>query len=373
MKGYYIFAPVENGATGKYSGIEKKIKNFCLVMREKVEINLDILPACEQGVSRLKRIIKRWIPWLPIGQDWGKLVDRYSDADFLYIRKAEHDASFIRFLRIVKEKNPNLKILYEMPTYPYEKERKITLRSFPIFIKDRFFRKSLKKYVDRIVTFYNQAQILGIQTICIMNGYNFSSCKPADYSIQQNTVHMIEVSTTAFWHGYDRIIEGMHLYYKNKGEVNFVFHMVGPVMAEHREMVRKYGIQKHVIFHGKKSGADLEAIYSQCSIGVDVLGGHRKDYPMSSSLKSREYAEKGIPVITSSPIDYLPENYPYQMLCSYDDTPVDMKEVARFHNGIFGNNSVKEVAQQIQMIARERCDFHVTLKPILDYLYGGNE
>lgn len=370
MKGYYIFAPVEAGAAGKFSGVEKKIRNFCDVINEDLKIILDILPPYIQEKSRMKRIIKRWLLWTPVGHDWKEYVDRYNDADFLYIRKAQHDASFLYFLKRIKKKNPNLKIIYEMPTYPYEKEQTITLGNFPNVVKDRIFRKNLKKYIDRIVTFYNQKEIIGIPTICIMNGYNFSNMKKPSYSLENGKINLIEVSTTAFWHGYDRIIEGIHLYYKNGGKVDFVFHMVGPFMKEHKDMVMKYHLEEHVVFYGKMTGDELDQIYDKCCIGVDVLGGHRKDYPISSSLKSREYAEKGIPLITSSPVDYFPENYKYQMLCPYDDSPIDMEAVVDFYNSVFYDLNVERVGTEIQETAKKLCDFHVTLRPIVNYLYG---
>lgn len=371
MKGYYIFAPVEEDAAGKYSGIEKKVRNFCKVFNEWVDIELDILPAFHQEESRIKRIIKRWLLWTPIGHDWLKYSMRYQDADFLYIRKAEHDASFIKFLKQIKKRNPNVKILYEIPTYPYEKEQKITIRNFPITFKDRFFRKKLKRYVDKIITFYDQPEILGISTICIMNGYDFSNMKLCQYDLNEKAINLIEVSTTAFWHGYDRVIEGLHQYYQKGGKKNIVFHMVGPSMAEHKKLVKKYSLENNVLFYGKQSGEELERIYSKCCMGIDVLGGHRKDYPVSSSLKSREYAEKGLPIITSSPVDYLPENYKYQLLCPYDDSPIDINQVIEFYYTVFANKQVEDVAKKIQETAKKLCDFHVTLKPILDYINGG--
>lgn len=370
MKGYYIFAPVETGAAGQYSGVEKKIRSFCNIIGEQIDIILDILPPYEQDSSRIKRVLRRWLFWTPVGHDWNEFVNKYHDADFLYIRKAHHDLSFITFLKKIKKKNPNLKILYEIPTYPYEKEQSISVGNFPNFVKDRIYRRKLKEYVDRIVTFYNQSEILGVPTICIMNGYDFSNLKPAAYNLEDGTINMIEVSTTAFWHGYDRVIEGLREYYQKGGKINIIFHMVGPAMAEHRELVEKYQLQNHVIFYGKKSGSELDAIYKKCSIGIDVLGGHRKDYPISSSLKSREYAEKGLLIITSSPIDYLPKDYKYQLLCPYDDSPVNMNTVVDFYNTIFKDTSVKDVAEEIQSVAKRLCDFHVTLKPVLEYLDG---
>lgn len=369
MKGYYIFAPVEEGAAGKFSGVEKKIRNFCNVISEKVDITLDVLPPYVQEKSRLKRIIKRWALWTPVGHNWREYVDRYDDADFLYIRKAQHDASFLYFVKTIRKKNPDIKILYEMPTYPYEKEQNITLGNFPNVLKDRIFRIKLKKYIDRVVTFYNQETIIGIPTICIMNGYNFSNMKKPTYTLGES-INLIEVSTTAFWHGYDRLIEGLYLYYQNGGKVDFVFHMVGPFMKEHKDLVRKYRLEKHVIFYGKMAGNELNQIYDKCCIGVDVLGGHRKDYPVSSSLKSREYAEKGIPLITSSPVDYFPDDYKYQMLCPYDDSPINMEAVVKFYNTIFYDGNIYRVGKEIQETAKKLCDFHVTLQPIIDYLYG---
>lgn len=370
MKGYYIFAPVEEACVGAYSGVEKKIRNFCEILNESVDIELDILSPYIQDNSRIKRIFRRWALWKPVGHTWD-FEDKYTDADFLYIRKAEHDAAFLRFLKKNKKANPKIKILYEIPTYPYEKEQKITLGNLPIHIKDRIFRKYLKKYIDRIITFYNQKEILGIPTICIMNGYNFSNMSEEHYTISDESINLIEVSTTAFWHGYDRIIEGMHQYYEKGGKNNFIFHMVGPCMNDHVELVKKYGLEDHVIFYGKKSSKELDAIYKKCSIGIDVLGGHRKDYPISSSLKSREYAEKGMLIITSSPIDYIPEGYKYQMVCPYNDSPIDMNAVSEFYDGIFGSESVEEVVGNVRTIAVENCDFHVTLKPVINYLNEG--
>ncbi len=367
MKGYYIFLPLEEGCVGPTSGIEKKIRTFCKVLKEQIDISLDILPVYQQEKSKIARVVKRWMLWQPVGHKW-EYDGQYADADFLYIRKVDHDRTFINFLRDIKKQNPDIKILYEMPTYPYEKEQKLTIKNFPIYAKDRIYRKKLKKYVDRIVTFYNQKEILGIQTICIMNGYDFSNINDTTYTLSKDKIEMIEVSTTAFWHGYDRIIEGLKNYYQNGGEINIVFHMVGAVIEEHRELVKKYNLESHVVFYGPKSGKELEGIYKKCSMGVDVLGGHRKDYPVSSSLKSREYAEKGMPVITSSPIDYIPSNYKYQLLCPYDDSSIDMNQVIEFYQSIFEQESVSEVVDNVRKTAIENCDFHETLKPIIQYL-----
>lgn len=371
MKGYYIFVPVDDGVVGEYSGVEKKIRNFCKVLNETIDTELHIVQRHQINKSRIMRILIRWMPWTAVGHNWQKMCNNYEDADFLYIRKAEHDYSFIKFLKEIKKNNPKIKILYELPTYPYEGEKKVSVKNFPIYAKDRVFRRMLKKYVDRIVTFYDQKKIFDIKTISVINGYSFNNAKCSIMTYgYDNDINLIEVSTTAFWHGYDRMLEGLHLYYKNGGSRNVNFHMVGPIMDEHRKMVSSYSLEKHVILHGKKSGDELDKIYSKCSIGVDVLGGHRKNYPISSSLKSREYADKGMPIITSSPIDYLPLDYKYQLVCSYDDEPIDIEQIIEFYDTIFKDELANGIHDSIYKFAVQNCDFHETIKPIISYLQG---
>ena len=47
---------------------------------------------------------------------------RPADYDFLYIRYPFAIPSFLRFLRVAKKENPNIKIILEVPTFPYRQE-----------------------------------------------------------------------------------------------------------------------------------------------------------------------------------------------------------------------------------------------------------
>ena len=120
-----------------------------------------------------------------------------------------------------------------------------------------------------------------------------------------------------------------------------------------------------MIFHGRQSGEALKKLYAQAYLGVDVLGGHRKNYPVSSSLKSREYAAYGLPILTSSPVDYLPHDYKYQLLVSYDDNPVDIQFVLDFFHNIYENADSVAVSRKIRVFAESRCDMSITMKSII--------
>lgn len=365
MKGYYLFAPVEPGCAGLDSGVERKIRAQHKALSEYLDCELVILPPAEYSGSAKEKIIRR-LPFTAAWRKW-EYKGEFDDGDFLYIRQVYHDDSFTRYLRDIKSSNPKIKIIYEIPTYPYDSEAKISLANVSFAAKERFSRVNAAKYMDRIVTFYNQKKIWGVPCIDLINGYDFSKVQLPKREIS-DTVHIMSVSATAFWHGYDRVIEGLHEYYEKGGTENIVYHLVGNILPEHQKAVDDYGLQEHVIFYGRMSGEPLKEVFEKSFIGIDVLGGHRKDYPVSSSLKSREYAAYGLPMITSSPIDYLPEDYPYQFLAPYDDCPIDMQAVLEFYHGTYDNKSCDAVASEIREYAIARCDMSIAMKPVADWL-----
>lgn len=374
MKGYYLFAPVEADCVGPDSGVERKVRAQHRALSELADCELVILPAPTYADTKWDKIVKR-LPFTAAWRKWS-YKGEFDSADFLYIRQVYHDASFARYLRAIRRRNPNIKIVYEIPTYPYETAAYIfpqgagkpaMLSNVPFLIKERLGRYTAAANIDRIVTFYGQDRIFGVECIKTYNGFDFSKVKLPERE-KKDTIDIISVAQTAFWHGYDRVIEGLHRYYEGGGRENFVYHMVGNVMPEHLEAVKRYGLENKVIFYGRKSGGELERLYAAASLGVDVLGGHRKDYPVSSSLKSREYAAYGLPVITSSPVDYMPRDYPYQLLAPYDDSPLDMGSVAEFYHAVYDGRDMCEVAEGIRSFAEKRCDMVETMRPIAEYL-----
>ncbi|MDO4413620.1 MAG: glycosyltransferase [Erysipelotrichaceae bacterium] len=365
MKGYYLFAPVEPGNAGPESGVERKVRAQHKALNAYVNCELLILDPVRYTGSKSEKIIRR-LPFTAAWRKW-KYEGEFDDGDFLYIRQVYHDHSFVSYLKEIRKRNPKIKIIYEIPTYPFDTESKISVSTFSFAMKERLNRKKLAKYIDRIVTFYGQKEIFGIPCIDLINGYDFSTIELPERE-RTDTVNVISVALTAFWHGYDRFIKGLAEYYENGGNENIVYHYVGTVMPEHREYVKEHHLDEHVIFYGKMSGEPLKELMKRCFIGLDVLGGHRKDYPVSSSLKSREYFAYGIPMITSSPIDFLPKDSPYQFLVPYDDSPVDMKKMLEYYHGYYDGKDCNELAKKMREYGKEVCDMSITMKPVADWL-----
>lgn len=366
MRGYYLFAPVEQENAGPESGVERKVRAQHKALNEYLECKLVILPSVIYSGSRVEKLIRR----LPFAAAWRKwnYNGEFDDGDFLYIRQVYHDYSFLRYIKAIKKRNPKIRIIYEIPTYPYDTESKVTLANLSFSLKERINRKRLAKYIDRIVTFYGQKEIWGVPCIDLINGFDFAQVVLPERTLSSDIINIISVSATAFWHGYDRMIEGLHNYYENGGTENILYHMVGDILPEHKKLVEKYHLGAHVIFYGRKSGKDLQKLLNQAAIGIDVLGGHRKDYPVSSSLKSREYCAYGIPLITSSPVDFMPKEYKYQLVVPYDDSPIDVFSVVAFYHNIYDENDCANVANELRGFAMERCDMSITMRPVVDWI-----
>ena len=365
MKGYYLFAPVEAEAAGPGSGVEAKVRAQHMALEQQLDCQLVILPPVQYTGSIPEKLIRR----LPLTAAWRRWQYRgeYNDADFLYIRQVYHDASFYHYLRSIRKQNPRLKILYEVPTFPYLTEQQTTRANSAFRKKEIRWSQRSAGFVDRIVTFYGQDRIWDVPCIRLMNGYDFSRAALPRRPVPA-TIHMISVAATAFWHGYDRLIEGLHQYYTGGGTERILYHVVGNSLPALEQMVRDYHLEHCVIFHGRQSGEALRALYAQAYLGVDVLGGHRKDYPVSSSLKSREYAAYGLPILTASPVDYLPVDSPYQLVAPYDDSPIDIGQLTGFFHKLYDGKDPNALANSIRSYAQAKCDMKATMAPVVEWL-----
>jgi hypothetical protein len=294
----------------------------------------------------------------------------FSSADFIYIRAIlPVNYGFIEFIKKCKIINPDCKIILELPTYPYEKEAR-KIKSKMGMLVDKIFRVKLKKYIDKIVTFSNDNIILGISTIKIVNGIDCNMItlqKPID---EKTGFHFIAVAKFNFWHGYDRLIEGLYNYYKGKSPVKVFIHFVGSGKG-----VKKYinishirDLDDYIIFHGLLYGDALDAVFNFADIAVCSLGGHRKGLYLSSELKSREYLARGIPIISSIKIDIIPKDYQYCFYIEENDNPIDIMKVIEFHRNILINKSRSQMISEISSFAKENCDISKTMMPIIEYL-----
>ena len=254
--------------------------------------------------------------------------------DFVYIR-SNHNANPFTINMVRRMKKAGMKVVMEIPTYPYDQEyfNKSMRRQL---IQDKLFRNMFAKQLDAIVTFSEEDYIFGQQTIRISNGIDFDSVRiKKDSSHPADELHLIGVAEIHRWHGFDRVIQGLAEYYTKPRDLKVYFHVVGYFFSPVEEdeitgIIKKHHLEPYIILYGKKHGKELDEIFDQCDFGIGSLGRHRVGIDHIKTLKNREYAARGIPFIYSeTDTDF--DNKPYVLKMPADETAINIENIISFY------------------------------------------
>ena len=330
---------------------------------------------CQLAVPKLKGAflykVAQLIPFGPSRYDWKSLSDLR--ADVFYIRRPLFfSRQLVKMLRMLKLKNPMCKILFEVPTYPYDDEfSSIVLRT--ILAKDIYNRKRIHAYVDRIVDLSGMKSIFGVPTIQISNGVDLRKISPrrAGVLAVHGEVNIIVVASFSRWHGIDRLVTGLCAYYAEKPCRRVILHMVGegPERKALEDMAKDYHISDSIHFYGQCGREAMDAVYDRCSLAVECLGNHRKGITLSSSLKSREYLAKGMPFVYSGRIDVFEKRgVDFCLQAPDDESPIDIESVLVFHDTLYARESQYSLTSRIRAYAEENVGMDAAMKPVVDYI-----
>ena len=317
---------------------------------------IDEKPLCRLGKGVIAKLRKRI--------DYSAIINYVKEEkiDFLYWRSSHNANPFtIHFVKCLQ--TYGVRVVVEIPTYPYDQEyidRKIALWIEQQF-RERFF-----KYVARIVTFSNDEEIFGCPTIRISNGIDFSQIplrtKLHDISKE---LHLVAVAEIHYWHGYDRLIEGLHRYYLSNPEYNVYFHLAGPISGEREQhevadAVTRYHLEEYVSLYGPLHGEVLEQLFDKGDFAIGSLGRHRSGITHIKTLKNREYAARGFAFAYSECDDDF-DAMPYVLKVPADESPIDIQQVIDFCH-----------AQTMQPQAIRESISHLSwdeqMKKVVDYL-----
>lgn len=252
----------------------------------------------------------------------------HQDIQIVYFRYVYFDPLTIKMLKTAKS-NGYFTIL-EIHSFPLYFWKDYLL--WPIFILDLLCRKKALSYVDRIVALTDQKNLFGKETINIENGIDLKSIRPQLRNSKTGVIRIISVSYEWAVHGYDRILNGLAEYYKkknNKYNIEIIF--VGTVLNKTKKLIKKLGIQSHVILTGKKFGSDLDEIYDHCDLGMGCLAIHRRKTQTVSTIKTREYIAKGIPFFYAGKPLSSEMSCPFALRLKSEEGPIDMDKIIEFY------------------------------------------
>ncbi|MDD3052057.1 MAG: glycosyltransferase family 1 protein [Candidatus Cloacimonetes bacterium] len=256
------------------------------------------------------------------------------EIEFVYMR-SDHNANPFTINMVKNLRKLGIKIVMEIPTYPYDQEY-ISKRMKVELAIDRLFRKQLARNLSAIVTFSDYKEIFGTQTIRISNGIDFSNIKLKErINDTSECLNLLGVAEVHYWHGFDRVIRGLAEYYKQPQTYKVYFHIAGNIsgIREQSEIVDAVNVlhlNKYVYFHGALFGEELDEMFEKCDLGIGSLGRHRSGIDKIKTLKNREYAARGIPFIYSE-TDSDFEKMSYIIKAGANDSPIDIESLIRFY------------------------------------------
>lgn len=262
---------------------------------------------------------------------------RNESIDLVYIRSF-HNANPFTIHLIKQLKTTGARVIMEIPTYPYDQEY-ITPGMKVYLTIDRHFRHKLARELDAIITFSDKEKIFGVPTIRISNGIDFDAI-PLKQRINDTSheLHLIGVAEVHYWHGFDRLIQGLAEYYLQKQSYKVFFHIVGQLSGERERQeimpaIHNNGLAPYVILHGARYGKELDELFEQVDLGIGSLGRHRSGIDKIKVLKNREYAARGL-TFTYSETDEDFDNMPYVWKVPANETSMDIQKLIEFHQSI---------------------------------------
>jgi glycosyltransferase involved in cell wall biosynthesis len=283
---------------------------------------------------------------------------------FIYARHIIFYTHYIfEFYNQLCSKNEN--VIYEFYTFPYDNEFKEGDKGLKA---DKYYRKKIKDFI-KITTNYNEfTEILGIPSIPLNNGIDLEkiSVKRNIPKKKINCIEMIGIATLWFWHGYDRVIEGLNQYYnskENKYEIKFNIVGEGKETERLKNLVDKYGLQKYVIFHGKLLDSHLlQQLRQESDIAIGSLGLHRLKLTNVSTIKAPEYCAAGIPFIISYNEISFKEPQKFILNVEPNDNPLCIEEVIKFYE----NNIGYETSLKMRKYAENNLTWKTIMGKVLE-------
>ncbi len=283
--------------------------------------------------------------------------------DKAYIRRWRTNLYYEEFLKTLRERN--VKVVVEIPTWPYEGETYDQLAKF----EDLYYREKTHEYVDCITTYGTFDEIMGISCMELANGVDLECFSKRNFRKPDENVILLTVSTLSNYQGFERIIEAMFRYYSNGGRRWIEFHIVGegPEEFYYKQLVRDYKLEDRVKFLGvKRAGQGLEKCYDEVDIGVGAFGLYkRNNCELGSSLKLCEYCAVGLPFIYAYDDNRFSGQEIYCEKFKNNSAPIDMERVLELYDRTIDKR--EELANKMRKYIEKNYTWNEIMKPVIEY------
>ena len=273
--------------------------------------------------------------------------DELRKYEFAYIRFSRGDIEYYKLIKFLSKNN--VKVIVEIPTYPYAQQFSyFNIKHLVYGILDILIWKSIRKYIYRISTTNSLHEIQKIKCICINNGIDLEEL-PMPNNKYKKSLNLVGIANISKWHGYDRVIKGLHKYYSDKNNCYEVrFHIIGEGDEKLNliKLVDKFNLNSVVKFEGVKIGSELNNIMNDMDIGISSLALFRAGSG-HDPIKTKEFLGRGIPVILGYDDKLVDMNLPYVIKVKEDESDLDIEGIVnKYLQRQWTNEDIKSYARK---------------------------
>lgn len=344
---------------------------------QKNGVDIDVLEFNTRGVfNRGKQVYtfapgryrRTWQYWFGA---WSSILDNVGadQYEFVWFRLSLNlifTGTVARFLKKLKQRYPNVKVVLEYGAYPFDAE--LTKQQALVYRLRKGQLPAMHRSTDFVITYSGQERVDHLENIPINNGIELDTIpvNPPGATLKDG-VRFISVSSLKKWHAYERFIEGMPAYLARPDAVPIHFDVVGngPEYDKLASLVAALKLEKHVSFLGHQNGAGLDAIYERNHVAIGTLGFHRIGISNSSSLKNREYFARGLPIVLSTKDLDMPATCPYVQYVPEGEAPLDIASVVAFAQQVY---QTPDLARTIRAYAENTISWTSKIRTVLEYL-----
>lgn len=300
----------------------------------------------------------------------------------------QYDACYVRFellrhtfykMVLYQFKKNNVPIALEIPTYPpYEEsvarakhklKNKNFIGAFKTYLGIVAVKHSLFKQIKMSTLVCNNGDptvFKQTKTIRIENGIDFESNPFVNREKEKETINIIAVSNFSIWNGYDLAIDGLNNYVLETGKRNIHLIFVGDKekASELMRLTKKYNLDDLIEFTGLLSGKAFNDIYKRANVALGGLGDHRRKALTNSSLKAKEYAARGLPMILSESEGIEEEIKTKSFIVEAKEKPVDFASFFAWYM----NSDIKEISKEIHSFALENYSWDTQMNYVVEEL-----
>jgi len=341
-----------------------------LVVKESLQYpSYDYLTMYTVGASQREKIIERIKRVRDIRRVFRNCVKSLGRDDILYCRYTNlslfyYSFNYLKKLRLCK-------LVTEHQTIESNEDK--LKNDFLPYICDKIFGGFFRGQSDAIVGVTNEITHYQLirsgdpnkPHITIGNGIEVKSCSMRQSPIfDGENIDLLCVANVSKWHGLDRLLKGMATY---SGNTRIILHIAGegaelPLL---KQLVEKFNLQNRVIFHGFKTGEDLDALFDSCHIAVGSIGIHRIGLNEASILKAREYCARGIPYIIACADPDFQDDFPYIHRVPPDESPADIEKIIEFAQTVCAD---LDHPRKMRAYALEHLDWSMKMKKLKAFL-----